>query len=172
MCLIKQQLIKCRVQIADAFRIFEKIVLFRTIDLQQESRENDYDYYPFQKIRQLGRILITFDRKVIETCGFHHLKEDTGAHRYDSKFDWLSIHQSGECSLDIFTIKYLAHFLINFESESDHTIEKTVLFRSTQGRPFQLVSFKSYKSFPETPDFSQLTLDQFQNHMGWGNSSC
>ena len=69
-------------------------------------------------------------------------------------FDWSAIHQSGVRSLDIFTMKYSAYFLINFESESDHTIEKIVLFRSTQGRPFYLVPFKSYKNFPETPDFS------------------
>ncbi|CAF4150056.1 unnamed protein product, partial [Rotaria sp. Silwood2] len=34
------------------------------------------DYYPFLKKRRSGRMHITFEGKVMETCGFHHLKED------------------------------------------------------------------------------------------------
>ena len=88
------------------------------------------------KKRRSERMHITFEGKVMETCGFHHLKEDIAGRIYRSKYDWSAIHQSRESSLAIFTIKYSAYFLINFEFESDHTIEKIVVFRSTQGRPF------------------------------------
>jgi hypothetical protein len=66
----------------------------------------------------------------------------------------------------------LVYILINFECRSDHTIEKIVLFRSTQGSPFQHVPFENYKDFSETPDFGQLTLNQSENHMGWDKSTC
>ncbi len=51
-------------------------------------------------------MLITVERKVTETCGFQHLKEDIGARSCGVEFDWSAIHQSGEFSLDILKTIY------------------------------------------------------------------
>ena len=75
--------------------------------------------------------LISRERKQLATCGFHHLKEDTGARKFTIKSDWSVIDQSGEFSLDILKTIDPTFFPFDFESKGDHSIEKIVLFRST-----------------------------------------
>ena len=75
--------------------------------------------------------LISRERKQLATCGFHHLKEDTGARKFMVKSDWSVIDQSGEFPLDILKTIDPTFFSFDFESKGDHSIEKIVLFRST-----------------------------------------
>jgi hypothetical protein len=42
-------------------------------------RDTKRHQYPFLKKRRLGRMLVTFEGKVIETCGFHRWIDDITA---------------------------------------------------------------------------------------------
>ena len=64
-----------------------------------------------------------------------------------------AIDQSGEFFVDILNAIFWGHFKFDFDLWYDHSIEKTVLFRSAQGRHFYHVPLKSYKHVPESPDF-------------------
>ena len=96
---------------------------------------------------------ITREQKEIETCGFHHSKENIQRHETMPKFDWSAIDQSDDFLMEILKSVFWKTFPLDFDLRFDHSIEKIVLFQSTQGRSCQLVPFRSYKGFPESPDF-------------------
>ena len=78
--------------------------------------------------------LIFREPKQLAICGFHHLKENTGARKCRVKFDWSVIDQSSKFSLDILKTIDPTFFPFDFESKDGHSIEKMVLFRSTEDR--------------------------------------
>ena len=79
-------------------------------------------------------MLITFEGKVIETCGFHHLKENTGARRSTVEIMNWPVVSHGQILMNILKRMWWKLFSLDFEFKGDHSIEKIVLFRSAQGR--------------------------------------
>ena len=78
--------------------------------------------------------LISRERKQLAACGFHHVKEETGARKCMKEFDWSVIDQSGERPLDILRMAFGTLLPFDFVFQYDHSIGKIVPFRSTQGR--------------------------------------
>ncbi len=126
-------------------------------------------YCPFQKRRRVGIFWITFDRNKIETCGFHHSKEQCPGYNYMSNSIGQAIEQSGEFLLGMFWTIFWKHFPFGFDFRYSHSIEKIFLFRSRQGRARWHVPFRLYKHFPESSEIGQMTYNDCKLGQDKGN---
>ncbi len=68
----------------------------------------------FKKKRGVGIFWITFDRYKIESCGFHHSRENSAGHKSMLNLIGPAVNQSSEFLKTFRPMKFLKHFYIWF----------------------------------------------------------
>jgi hypothetical protein len=112
---------------------------------------------------------ITRERKQLSRSGFRHHVANTRA-RSSMQIPKFSTRSLGDLQVGLWeTTLIFRDPMLNFYFKYVYSIEKLVLFRTTQTRSFCLVPFRSFKGFPEIPGFGSLSLHQPKAGLERGN---